>query len=366
MTHGGGSGRRSALDRLMRPTESQQQRGNSEADAVRMAFLPTSFVQLRLLPNNLSKRKVREKGRTLADEDSSMSLRQESSIGAVKKQLMTVAGTVTPRRHAISAKLFSSFTYQPSEYGLERSTRTEARQEHLSRIVGAAAIKTGMPTIPAKQGTFTHFRYEIDPYEAREEAQRQARYDDEVAIKQQNFRPGGKFVAKDEVRKKQASCHELVARIIATLQADWPEAYARCYVDKRGLIVCMFAGDPNDDPAWLSELIEYMHNLIKTHPVSSEFCLRKMSARWGNNANGYIEFVCQPPWVNLSPYEPYFRSHLEEVAKGKVKTIGLIPKHTAVPPSRRVANPPTSPDGTRIFSYFKSERPISVGNPDRL
>ena len=38
-----------------------------------------------------------------------------------------------------------------------------------------------------------------------------------------------------------------------------------------------------------------------------------MSARWGNNANGYVEFVCQPPWVNLSPYEPYFRSHLEEV-----------------------------------------------------
>jgi hypothetical protein len=35
-----------------------------------------------------------------------------------------------------------------------------------------------------KQGTFTHFRYEIDPFEAREEAQRQARYDDDVAITQ--------------------------------------------------------------------------------------------------------------------------------------------------------------------------------------
>jgi hypothetical protein len=116
------------LDRLMRPTKSHEQRGQSDADAVRMAFLPTSFVQLRLLPHNLSMRRVR-KGRTFgADADSSMSLRQESSLGAVKKQLMTVAGTVTPRRHAISSKLFSSFTYQPSEYDLERSVCARAER----------------------------------------------------------------------------------------------------------------------------------------------------------------------------------------------------------------------------------------------
>ena len=73
-----------------------------------------------------------------------------------------------------------------------------------------------------------------------------------TATQTQHFRPGGKYVAKDHVRKKQASQHELVARLIATLQADWPEAYARCYVDKRGLIVCMFAGDPGDDALPLS------------------------------------------------------------------------------------------------------------------
>jgi hypothetical protein len=100
-----------------------------------------------------------------------------------------------------------------------------------------------------------------------------------TATQTQHFRPGGKYVAKDHVRKKQASQHELVARLIATLQADWPEAYARCYVDKRGLIVCMFAGDPGDDPAWLPELNTYMQNLIKTHPVSNEFCLRKVPRR---------------------------------------------------------------------------------------
>jgi hypothetical protein len=88
-----------------------------------------------------------------------------------------------------------------------------------------------------------------------------------------------------------------------------------------------------------------------------------MSARWGNNANGYVEFVLQPPWVTLSPYEPYFRSHLEQVAKGKVKSIGLHPRHTAVPPNRRVAYPPTSPSGQRVFAVFKSEPSFRVGKP---
>ena len=37
----------------------------------------------------------------------------------------------------------------------------------------------------------------------------------------------------------------------------------------------------------------YMHQLVKTHPVSNEYILRKQAARWGRHANGYIEFALQ-------------------------------------------------------------------------
>lgn len=67
-----------------------------------------------------------------------------------------------------------------------------------------------------------------------------------------------------------------------------------------------------------------MHHLVKTHPVSNEFVLRKMSARWGKKSNGFVEFALQPPWVNVSPYEPYFRSHLEDAAKLKLKKRGAL------------------------------------------
>ena len=42
-----GMTRRGIMDRLTRPTKSYEQRGMADADAVRLAFLPTSFVQLR-------------------------------------------------------------------------------------------------------------------------------------------------------------------------------------------------------------------------------------------------------------------------------------------------------------------------------
>jgi hypothetical protein len=36
-----------------------------------------------------------------------------------------------------------------------------------------------------------------------------------------------------------------------------------------------------------------MHQLVKTHPVSNEYILRKQAARWGRHSNGYIEFALQ-------------------------------------------------------------------------
>jgi len=147
-----GMTRRGIMDRLTRPTKSYEQRGMADADAVRLAFLPTSFVQLRVLPNQLGKGPARKAGRSLrGNESTSLSLAQTSRTALMKQQLQTVAGTLTPRAHGVSSKLFSTFSYQPSEYDLERSERAKARYEHQSKILGGVAIKTGMPTIPAKQ-----------------------------------------------------------------------------------------------------------------------------------------------------------------------------------------------------------------------
>jgi len=172
------------------------------------------------------------------------------------------------------------------------------------------------------------------------------------------FTPGGRFVAKDDLQKRKASQHELMSRLVATLQSDWPEKFRRCFLDSKGLIICLFT-DHEHDGAGRTELANYMHQLVKTHPVSNEFVLRKQSGRWGRHSNGYVEFAIQPPWVTISPYEPYMRSHIEEAAKlqaSKKTGVSVRSRSSSVaPPSRRMAVPPQTPNGSRIYFYLGGE-----------
>lgn len=279
-----------------------------------------------------------------------------------RTQVGVVSGTLSPRKHSVARRIFSTFEYLPSEYDLEKQIRTEEKAKHARRIIGPTSIKTGIPTIPDKQGTFTHFRYEVDPYESKEDYWKMSMGSPTGtgASTRKPFTPGGKFIAKDKLSQRKASQHELLHRLIATLTADWPNAFERCFTDKRGLIVCLFSEQQEQDSAgsWPSELLHYMHHLVKTHPVSNEFVLRKMSARWGKKSNGFVEFALQPPWVNVSPYEPYFRSHLEDAAKLKLKKRGALRSaDRGIPavPSRRMAFPPQTPSGARVYSYLPGE-----------
>lgn len=361
----------------MRSTKSMEYHfSNAEQDAVRCAFLPTSFVQIRRLPPKMKAGTLGQGGVVISDTDFSRNgqrqlwtgmppvspathgLRQRSGFAGelTKSQASSVGGTLSPRRFGVGPNMFSMFTYQPSEYDNERQKRAVEKEVHASKIIGAPCIKTGTPSIPEKQGTFTHFRYEIDPFESKDEYWHEVRAQDQRSQSRSVFTPGGRFVAKDDLQKRKASQHELISRLVATLQSDWRETFRRCFLDKKGLIVCLFT-DHEHDGAGRTELANYMHQLVKTHPVSNEFVLRKQSGRWGRHSNGYIEFAIQPPWVMVSPYEPYLRSHIDEAAKlqaSKKSATSMRSRSSSVaaPPSRRMAVPPQTPNGSRIYSYL--------------
>jgi len=120
----------------------------------------------------------------------------------------------------------------------------------------------------------------------------------------------------------------LLTRLSATLRADWQASFERSYADKGGLIVCLFTDDFGEESGGRKELLRYMYNLVKSHPASVEYVLRKLPSRWGKRSNGYIEFVLQPPWVSLSPYESYLRTHVEETVK--IKVCQLLPPSLAI------------------------------------
>jgi len=156
--------------------------GVYEEDVVRYAFLPTSFVQLRKLPAKLKAGMIEEirsekptraakpwqtesslQGYAIYNMDS-VSPRQSEMR---KKLLGTVEGTLSPRRHTIAPKTFSSFAHIPNDYDFERQQRAAERAAKEAKIIGPKSMKTGVPVTLDKQGSFTHFRYESEPYQSR-------------------------------------------------------------------------------------------------------------------------------------------------------------------------------------------------------
>ena len=63
-----------------------------------------------------------------------------------------------------------------------------------------------------------------------------------------------------------------------------------------------------------------MNMLLKTHPISNEFVLRRMTSRWGRTNNGLHEYAMVPPWVKMSSTEAYSAMHLEEAARVSAQT----------------------------------------------
>ena len=73
------------------------------------------------------------------------------------------------RRFSTGPNAFSTFVYLPSDYDSLRKRRSQEKLEHTSQMSGPTSFKTGIPSIPDKQGSFTHFQYHVDPYESRSE-----------------------------------------------------------------------------------------------------------------------------------------------------------------------------------------------------
>mmetsp|Transcript_24556 Transcript_24556/g.80456 ORF Transcript_24556/g.80456 Transcript_24556/m.80456 type:complete len:299 (-) Transcript_24556:393-1289(-) len=277
--------------------------GVYEEDVVRYAFLPTSFVQLRKLPAKLKAGMIEEirsekptraakpwqtesslQGYAIYNMDS-VSPRQSEMR---KKLLGTVEGTLSPRRHTIAPKTFSSFAHIPNDYDFERQQRAAERAAKEAKIIGPKSMKTGVPVTLDKQGSFTHFRYESEPYQSRIETFHSASSasTSQFSPSKKQFVPGGRQNASRETHKHKSLQHELLTRLSATLRADWQASFERSYADKGGLIVCLFTDDFGEESGGRKELLRYMYNLVKSHPASVEYVLRKLPSRWGKRSNG--------------------------------------------------------------------------------
>ena len=362
---------------------------NAEQDILRQAFLPTSYIQIRKLPAQIKSgfSSHRKRGR----DDMAWSADVTQQVSALAKEALTaVTGTMQPPRFSTVSKTFSSFIYIPSEYDLEKEQRVHERQEKAAKLLGPAALKTGVPTIPEKQGSFTHFTYVVDPYESKDDVWKECRgrLADMQPIK--TFMPGGRGTAKDPLQLRRASQRMLKKRLLATLRADWGPRLERCFTDDKDLIICLFrlqslpslaGGGPDMAGSGVSfftggsaadvgggavggdlgrdQLVSYMNQLVRSHPVACEFVLRRVATRWGLAQNGLLEFVLQPPWARLGP-----RDILAKVDQAPHRQPSMTASSTgsrgSVVPSTRMVVPPQTPNGTRIYSWVPPDKHLNT------
>lgn len=62
-------------------------------------------------------------------------------------------------------------------------------------------------------------------------------------------------------------------RIVATLRADWPGSFARCFFDPKGLIVCLFGQAVGDEVSRIFGLYMICNTGLSHHDFDRKECL---------------------------------------------------------------------------------------------
>jgi len=95
------------------------------------------------------------------------------------------------------------------------------------------------PAIPKSTGAFNEFTYVLDPFESREEYEREQQRTAAARahVMQGPMKAGGRVQRNEQLKAQVVEC---MHRLSKALAADWPKAFLRTFEDKQGLLVTAF------------------------------------------------------------------------------------------------------------------------------
>jgi hypothetical protein len=110
------------------------------------------------------------------------------------------------------------------------------------------------PAIPKSTGAFNEFTYVLDPFESREEYEKEQQRTAAARahVMQGPMKAGGRVQRNEQLKAQVVEC---MRRLSKALAADWPKAFLRTFEDKQGLLVTAFdrqvRGDSEREPSAL-------------------------------------------------------------------------------------------------------------------
>lgn len=107
------------------------------------------------------------------------------------------------------------------------------------RVTDADFAVRAPPAIPKSTGAFNEFTYVLDPFESREEYEKEQQRTAAARahVMQGPMKAGGRVQRNEQLKAQVVEC---MRRLSKALAADWPKAFLRTFEDKQGLLVTAF------------------------------------------------------------------------------------------------------------------------------
>lgn len=236
---------------------------NAHAEAIRQAFLPTSF-------------------------------RNISSLGGAQPDERPAFRV--PRATGNTA--FSDFEYGCSPYEREEEIRAEQRKEaqkRMRKIAGdqeTIAFRTAFPPRKERFDPVWDTPFLSEPYQQQDETSL-TREKMLRAATEKPFVPPG--VQKSIGKPTRALLKDAMASLFKCLAEDWPDAQPTVLTTAEDLIVIYF---PTEHVRNKDGVTTYMAHALRRNEVILEFDLRKVVEGWNMpTEDGFLVFTLRPPWV---------------------------------------------------------------------
>ena len=239
---------------------------NAHAEAIRQAFLPTSFRSLSSLSNA---------GLAAGSEPGSQAFR-------VSKSNTT----------------FSDFEYSCSPYEAAEDLKAQQRKESLAKqrkIAGdqeIMAFRTAFNPKKDKYDPIWDVPFLSEPYQSADETS-MTRERMLKAATEKPFVPAG--VQKSIGKPTRALLNDAMASLFRCLAEDWPDAQPTVLTTAEDLIVIYFPLERIRNPDGVTT---YMSHALRRNEVILEFDLRRVVEGWNvKTDDGFLLFTLRPPWV---------------------------------------------------------------------
>lgn len=220
-----------------------------------------------------------------------------TSISSIQGGTLSNGEPAPFRAGGAAGGTFSEFAYMCSPSDLTDEERTRLRRAHEEKqrlIAGSQPFFAGY-SVEKQKYEDTVYEYIPDPYDAKNEKDRQLKFLGESKALSRPFIPPGRDKALE--KPTRVLLGDVMTALHNNLQADWPDAEPTVLSTAEDLIVVYFSTERARNA---QGILTYMNNALRRNQTIQEFDLRKVPEGWDIvTEDNHLMYTFRPPWVRV-------------------------------------------------------------------